>query len=804
MVKRAETHKKEKKNIEKTFAKEQLLDFYEQMLLIRKFETTIQTSYKKGEVPGFLHLCIGQEAVAVGACKPLRKSDWITSTHRGHGHVLAKGVAVKTVMAELFGKATGCSGGRGGSMHLFSYENGVLGTNGVVGGGIPLAVGLGISEQIKGTDGVGVAFFGDGAVNHGAFHESLGLAAVQRAPVVFVCENNLYATCTPYEMAGNNVSIPTKTAAYGIPAITVDGNDVLAVYAAMNEALERARKGEGPTLIEAMTYRTVGHHEGDVIAGTYRTLEEVEEWKKKCPILRFEQYLLGDAGISREELDKSIAYIDEQIADALAFAKGSPDPDPAMVTEHVFQNPVNPQVALNAQGDEVETSVQGWLAAVRDGIAEEMRRDNNILYFGEGIGERGGSFAHTKNLWQEFGDKRVIDTAINEQAFTGAAAAASAAGCRSIADLMFADFLFEAATQIVNQISKFRYISNGQVSVPVIVRAGAGQIKQAGAQHSGTFHSVWSHIPGLIVVAPSTPADAKGLMKTALRAGDPVIFLEPKSLFSIKGPVPTTEHYVPFGKARVVESGSDITIVTFGLPVYACSVAAKQLRDEGISCEVLDLRTLVPLDMQTILTSIRKTGKLLVVEEAYETCSFSSEIITRVTEVAEGALKRPAARLTQVSVPQPFSPVLESEVGINGIKVKDAVKSVLEGKSLAKRTIVVSGVDDQPEIGALDTVGEETGKTPTDSVSNVAVTDTEVAIIVPNIGLTITEVQIAKWHKKVGDWIEVGDELLDFESDKSVMSLEAEIPGKLVNVIAEEGAEVTIGAVVGYIEPAKS
>ena len=300
------------------------------------------------------------------------------------------------------------------------------------------------------------------------------------------------------------------------------------------------------------------------------------------------------------------------------------------------------------------------------------------------------TFGHTKNLWKEFGGKRIIDTPICELAYTGAAAAASAVGCRTIADLMFADFIFEATSQIINQASKLRYISNGQLSVPVIIRAGAGQLKQAGPQHSGTFHSIWAHCPGLLVAIPSTPADAKGLMKTALRAGDPVIFLEPKALFSTKGPVPTGEHYIPFGKAKIVKEGNDITIVTFGAPVFRCIEAGNILKEEGISCEIVDLRTIVPLDVEAILKSVTKTGFLLVVDEAYPVCSMGSEIAAIIMENIFDKLKGPVGRLSKENVPQPFSPLLEEEVTITTGKVIDAIKAVLKRSPVKPKGIAVA------------------------------------------------------------------------------------------------------------------
>ncbi|MEO5888941.1 MAG: dehydrogenase E1 component subunit alpha/beta [Ferruginibacter sp.] len=668
-----------------------LLSLYREMLLIRKFELAVQENYRTGEIPGFIHLCVGQEAVAVGVCSNLTKEDWITSTHRGHGHAIAKGVELKSVMAELYGKATGCNGGRGGSMHLYSFRDGLFGTNGLVGGGIPLAVGLGISAQIRESDGVAVAFFGDGAINHGAFHESISFAAIRKAPVVFICENNLYATSTPIAVANLNAQLASKAAAYGIPGIKVDGNDVLAVYQAAKDAIARARKGQGPTLIEAMTYRTVGHHEGDVVAGTYRTLEEMEVWKKKCPIVKFESHLLETGIASPEQIEAVNADVAEAVAEAVAFARSSANPEAATVLENCWTEPVNPPELLLQPAEGQETVVQSWLIAVRDGIAEEMRRDNNIIYLGEGIGERGGTFAHTKNLWKEFGAKRVIDTPICELAFTGAAAAASAVGCRTIADLMFADFIFEATSQIINQASKLRYMSNGQLSVPMIIRAGAGQIKQAGPQHSGTFHSIWAHCPGLLVAVPSNPADAKGLMKTALRAGNPVIFLEPKALFSTKGPVPVGEHYVPFGKATIIADGNDITIVSFGQPVFRCMEAGALLKEEGISCEIIDLRTIVPLDVEAITASVGKTGRLLVVDEAYPVCSMGSEITSIIMENIFDKLKGPVGRLNKDNVPQPFSPVLETAVTITTQKVIDAVKAVMGGVPIKPRGMAVSG-----------------------------------------------------------------------------------------------------------------
>ncbi|MGH9363336.1 MAG: thiamine pyrophosphate-dependent dehydrogenase E1 component subunit alpha [Thermoanaerobaculia bacterium] len=308
---------------------------HRQMVLLRRFETRVGELYRAGELPGFVHLYVGEEAVAAGVCSRLRGDDWITSTHRGHGHALAKGLPPGELMAELHGRAGGCCGGRGGSMHLYAPRVGILGTNGFVGGGIPAAVGIGLSAATRGTDQVAAAFFGDGALNHGAFHESMNLAAAFSLPVVFVCEHNLYATATPLAAVVKEPEVSRRAAGYGVPAEDVDGNDVVAVAEASGRAVERARAGGGPTLLVCHTYRTVGHHEGDPPVGTYRTAEELEGWKRRCPIERHRRRLLAaDSGL-RARLEAIDREVDEEVRAAVEFARASPWPDPATVHDHV-------------------------------------------------------------------------------------------------------------------------------------------------------------------------------------------------------------------------------------------------------------------------------------------------------------------------------------------------------------------------------------------------------------------------------------------------------------------------------------
>lgn len=314
---------------------EQLLGLYRQMLEIRRAEEQLAHLHQSGQIPGACHTYVGEEAIATGVCAQLRETDTVMSTHRGHGHALAKGVPPRELIAELLGKATGCSHGRGGSMHLFKPEVGMLGTSGIVGPSILMATGAGYSAMLQGSDRVSVAFFGDGAVGNGAFHEGLNLATIWDLPVIFVCENNLYATEVPFRTVTRQPSVAARAASYGLPGVEVDGNDVLAVHRAAGEAVARARAGGGPTLLECKTYRTRPHSEGMRDAG-YRTTEEVAEWKGRDPIARLRDQLLREGRATEAEIGAVDTAVRDLIAEAVEFAQASPWPDPATATTHVF------------------------------------------------------------------------------------------------------------------------------------------------------------------------------------------------------------------------------------------------------------------------------------------------------------------------------------------------------------------------------------------------------------------------------------------------------------------------------------
>ena len=651
---------------------QQSLALYRTMLTIRLTEEQLLRAHQRGLIHGACHTYIGQEAVATGVCAHLDAHDPVFSTHRGHGHALAKGLAPRALIAELLGRSTGCSAGRGGSMHLFAPEIGLMGTSGIVGPCILQAAGAGYAAKVLADGRVSAAFFGDGAANNGAFHEGLNMAAIWKLPVLFVCENNQFATEVPLTYAGGNPEIAQRAAAYNIPGVAVDGNDVLAVSAATEEAVRRARAGEGPTLIECKTYRTRPHAEG-MGDYTYRTREEVEAWKARCPIQSLRKRLLEEGVATEAELAAIDKEISDTTASALKTAEADPWPAEATATQHVFdESPRKPAPELPAGTREINF-IRGTLEA----LDAEMARQPGIFVMGEGIGVRGGNFATTAGLFQKYGPVRLCDTPICERGFTGLACGAAMAGARPVIDFMFADFVLDGVGEILNQIAKMRYMSNGRLNMPVILRGCIGIGHCAATHHSGNYGSLFAHFPGLKVAMPSSAYDAKGLFTRALRGNDPVLFLEHRELIGFKSPVPEGDYEIEFGKAVVVREGRDVTVVALAMMVHHAKKAAEALAAEGVEVELIDPRTLAPLDTATVLASVRKTGRLLIVDEDFAPFSVASEIAATV--VAEGFddLDAPIRRLHGTFAPVPYSPPLEKQLVPDADAIARAVRELM-------------------------------------------------------------------------------------------------------------------------------
>lgn len=643
------------------------------MLRIRWTEEQLARCHQRGLVHGACHTYVGQEAVAVGVCAHLTAEDVVFSTHRGHGHALAKGLSPQELMAELFGRESGCSKGRGGSMHLFAPELGMMGTSGIVGPSILQATGAGYSFHLLKTNHVAVAFFGDGAVNNGAFHEGLNLASIWKLPVLFVCENNQFATEVPFQYAAGNPQVAARGAAYGMPGIEVDGNDVEAVARAAGEAVERARSGNGPTLLECKTYRTRPHSEG-MGDYTYRTRDEVAAWRERCPIKRFRSALIERGEVSEADFNAVDEALKLEIEEASKAAEAASTPDPKQATTHVYAAtpPAAATISSRAELPSGDREIS-FVGATLEALDAEMATNPGIFVLGEGIGVRGGNFGTTSGLFAKYGASRLRDTPICERGFVGLGCGAAMTGTRPVIDFMFIDFINDAFGEVINQIAKIQYMSSGRLQMPILLRGCIGIGHSAATHHSGSYYSIYSHIPGLRVVVPSTPYDAKGLFTHALRSQDPVLFLEPRELMSMKGPVPKASYEIPFGRGRIARSGKDVTVVSLGWMLHRTLAAAEQIAGEGVSVEVIDPRTVSPLDTNIVLQSVAKTGRLLIVDEAFAPCGLGAEVAAQIADIGFDELDAPIRRLNGAFAPTPYSPVLESAVVP---QLSDIVKSI--------------------------------------------------------------------------------------------------------------------------------
>jgi len=678
---------------EQELTKEELVKYLRQMMEIRAFEDNIAELLGRAVLKGASHLYAGEEAVAVGAIGALRDDDLITSTHRGHGHAHAHGdSAAKTdndkqlhysrMMAEVLGKSGGYCKGKGGSMHIADVEHGNLGATGIVGGNIPVAVGAALAQKLQGNDRVVLCFFGDGASNTGNFHESLNMASLWDLPVVFVVENNQYAMSVPWKKASKVQRISERAKAYGIPGETVDGMNPLTVRSAVSKAVARARHGEGPSLVECETYRWYGHSHSDPRA--YRTRAEEADWKKRDAPETFAKGLVALGLLKEAEVEGLEGSVQAKLDAAMDYSNKSAEPDKAELTTDVFalskftqQDKANDEAwREKIRKGEVKREIS-YAQALAEAMREEMLRDDKVFILGEDVGLYGGAYGATRGLYEEFGENRVIDTPISEATIGGAAVGAAMAGMRPVAEIMYVDFTPLAMDQVANQGAKNRYMFGGKTSVPMVVRSEGGAGRAIAAHHSQSLESLWTHFPGIYVVMPSTPYDAKGLLKAAIRDDNPVMFIEHKMLYKEKGPVPEEDYIIPFGVADIKRPGKDLTIVTYSRMVLRALEAAEILAREGIDAEVIDLRTLAPLDIDTVITSIKKTGRFVGVTEAYENTSFINEVMAQINELAFDWLDAPMVRVASANVPVPRAEVLEDLAIPNTNRIVEACRKVV-------------------------------------------------------------------------------------------------------------------------------
>lgn len=645
---------------------------YSTMVRIRRFEELTTELFQAGQVKGTAHSYIGEEAIAAGTCANLRPDDYIGSYHRGHGHCIAKGADVSKMMAELMGRETGYCGGLGGSMHIANMELNILGANGIVGAAMPLGTGAALAVKLRGGDQVVISFFGDGAANQGIFHESLNLASVWKLPIVFICENNQYALSTSYKASTSVANIAERAVAYGIPGQTIDGNDSVEVYREVGEAIARARAGKGPSLIEALTWRWGQHSMRSAIRDP-RTREEMDHWIARDPIKLLEERVMKEQSLPAPRIKSIQETVQAELDKAVQFAKESPEPSVEAMRAAVYA-PHKKHEEPRDKG----TRQMAFNDALCEAMRQEMERDPTVFLMGEDVGLTGGIFGCSKGLIDHFGAARVRDTPISEAAYCGVGVGAAIAGMRPIVEVQIFDFVTLMMDMIVNQAAKFRYMLGGKDKVPVVIRGPQGGGIRLAAQHSQSLEAWFTHVPGLVVIAPSTPYDAKGLLIAAIQDDNPVVFLEHKMLYlGSTGPVPEKHYAIPIGKADVKREGTDVTVVATQLMVSRALGAANVLEKEGISVEVIDPRTLRPLDEETILKSVRKTHRLVIAHEAWKHGGFGAELAALVMEQAFDDLDAPVARVAALDVPMPFNDNLERAVIPSQERIIEGIRSVL-------------------------------------------------------------------------------------------------------------------------------
>jgi len=684
---------------------------------------------------GPTHVSIGQEGTSVGACSVLTINDKITSTHRGHGDSMAKGTSaifqmneaqlrarvpdctassyeelletaleehVYRTIAELFGKEAGYCKGRGGGMHICDFSVGHLGANAIVGGGVPIATGAAMALRYLNRNDVVCCFAGDGAYSNGVVLEALNWAAQYQftnylsptgrkgLPIIFLIQNNHYGMTgrTDNEVTGVQ-SLARRAAGFAdnnMHAEVVNGMDVLAVRDAITRAAETCRQGEGPVLLEVNTYRYYGHSLSDP-RSEYRSREEESAWKAVDPIDTFIAQILDAGVMSADEVESLKRKVAERNARAAVRAASSPDPAPEDILKYMYTDTVCDEVPVEfskpgpaGELPEIRRDADGKLTyrdAIKEALVEEMLRDKRVVIYGEDVADYGGAFKVTKHLLEAFGRDRVFNTPISEACICGTAVGEAMVGMRPVAELMYMDFALMASDQISNQAAKWHYMSGAQTEVPVVYRVSVGGGKGYGGQHSQTLESIFTHLPGMYVIYPATPYDAKGLLKTAIRDNNPVMFVESQLLYGIKSKVPKEEYLIPFGAADIKRAGDDLTIVTWGPALHHALSAADMLAKEGVEAEVIDLRSLVPLDIETVLVSVQKTGRCVVTSQAVSTCSFTAEVASQIADAAFDWLDAPVKRVDSLNGIAPQSHILEAEFLPKAENIYAAAKEII-------------------------------------------------------------------------------------------------------------------------------
>ena len=636
------------------------LEMLRRMALVRAVETRLAAELQAGRLPVTdLVLSEGQEGVAVGACFALRPTDNLVTTHRGLGHFLARGSDPAAVIAEVYGKQGGLCQGKGGPYNLSDTRVGALATS-IVGASTALADGWALAAQLRHADQVTLCFVGEGAMDRGLVHEALTLASERRLPVVFLVVNEK-PEGEPSEDDERRLSrIAQRAVAYDVSNSTVDGADVWAVYRSVRAAVRLARSGRGPTIIEARARRLAGLSDAD---------REAHD-----PVIRFYNQLVQAKTLTPSDAREIAQAAQLQVDRVLERVQSMSAPAAETLTTHVYSP--EPVVLYRPQPPRLGGRAMTLAQAVQEALATSLEADPAVYLIGSSVAEA-GPFRTTAGLRERFGADRVIHAPFSPSVLVGSSVAAAAAGLRPVVDLVVADFLALAADPIINHAAKLRYMTAGQYRVPLVIRVGSGPAQGYGPQLSQSLEAWLASIPGLLIAVPSAPNEAKGLLRTAVRSNNPVLFFEPKALYHVAGEVPEDDYFIPFGIADVKRTGNDCTVVAIGAAVQEALAAAETLAQASIGVEVIDPRTLVPFDWATVFGSAARTGRLVIVEEAPLTLGWGAEVAAQAATHLFHHLRAPVERVTAASTPLPYSPTLAATALAGEPHIVAAVRRVM-------------------------------------------------------------------------------------------------------------------------------